>query len=131
MREQKVLSWADVPASSIVGCLGEEGRRYHPREIFRPEDLNKLWGIPYELLPVSEYIANDGEGTRVALFAPDGTPVKALQGVGVGYLIDAIAAGLKPLGFKLPEGLQKGYSGSRFQIAEAIVGFLTTVEGVK
>ena len=44
---------------------------------------------------------------------------------------DAGAVGLKPLGFEFPKGLQRGYSGRRYQIAEAIVGFLTIKEGVK
>ena len=132
MSEQKGFSWADVPASSIVSCLGEKGENYHPRDIIRPEDLNERWGIPYELLPVDEYLANAGEeGTQVALFAPDGKPIAAMQGVVIGDLIDAIAVGLKPLGFEFPKGLQRGYSGSRFQIAEAIVGFLTPLEGGK
>ena len=54
-----------------------------------------------------------------------------MQGVVIGDLIDAIAVGLKPLGFEFPKGLQRGYSRRRYQIAEAIVGFLTIKEGVK
>ena len=131
MSKQKVLSWADVPASTIVSCLGEKGDGFHPRNIIRPEVLNQNWGIPYELLPVDEYVANEREeGTHVALFAPDGTRIGAMQGVVIGHLIDAIAVGLKPLGFAPPRDLQPGYSGSRFQIAKAIVDFLTIGEGV-
>ena len=54
MNEEKALSWADVPASRIVSCLGEKGGGYHPRDIISPEDLNERWGIPYELLTVDE-----------------------------------------------------------------------------
>ncbi len=130
--KKTALRWADVPASKILSFLGEKGHGYHPRDIIRPEDLNERWGIPYELLPVDEYVANDGEeGIRVALFAPDRTPIAAVQGVVISDLIDVIAVGLKPLGFELPKGLQRGYSESHYQIAQAIVDFLTIKEGGK
>jgi len=136
MSEQKVLSWVDVPASKIVNCLGEKGDGYDPQDIIRREHLNERWGFPLELLPVGGRVDDDAWGfftqTGLPMFlVHDGTPIAAMQGVIIGDLIDTIAAGIKPLGFEIPGDLDRGYSESRLQIAKAIVGFLTTVEGVR
>jgi hypothetical protein len=115
-----MATWLDVPADRVVDLLGADGTALHPRSIWGPEDLASRFGIPLELLPVSELVSGESVTLR-----HDGRQVAAARGVVAGDLIDAIAKGL---GVRMPVGAPRGYSGSRWALAEAVVQRLSAAE---
>lgn len=110
-----MTAWRDIPCENIVRLLGEDGCGFHPRDIVDPALIAEKFGIPLELLPCEEIIADEGRG--IVLYR-DGKPVRCMQGVVAGDLIDAIAEGL---GVAWPADARRGYSGGRFDLAAAIV----------
>jgi hypothetical protein len=113
-------TWRDFPADTLILLLGEQGYGLHPRDIYDPEWLARQFEIPLELLPVSEFVADESRGITIM---NAGRPAQCAQAVVAGDLIDAIAAGL---GVKRPADARPGYSGSRFDLAAAIVKHLKT-----
>ena len=118
--EATVTTWRGVPADKLVRLLGEKGDGFHPRDICDPGWIADEFGIPLELLPVEEILADESRGI---VLRKDGQPVAYMQGVVAGDLIDAIAAGL---GVEWPADARRGYSGGRFDLAAAIVKHLQT-----
>lgn len=114
------LTWRDIPREKIVRLLGDNGDGFHPRDIADPGWISNQFEIPLELLPVEEIIAD--QHACITLYR-DGKPVKCMQGVVAGDLIDAIAEGL---GVPWPADARRGYSGGRFDLAAAIVKHLRT-----
>ena len=110
-------TWNEVPAHLLIDLFGERGDNYHPRDIFKPSVLTEKHGLPPSLLPVKEIVSSNAPAGTV-LFGDDGRGVAAMQGVVVGDLIDAIADGL---GVAMPTDAPRGYSGSRLELAAAIV----------
>lgn len=111
-------SWRDIPADAVLRLLGVHGDRFTPRSIVSAQRLIADYGLPPELLPVSELVAGDTKnGMGVMLWNDCGHPVAAMQGVVVGDLIDAIAKGL---GVPMPKDAPCGYSGSRWALAGAV-----------
>jgi hypothetical protein len=108
-----MATWLDVPVDCLVDLLGTNGTALHPRSIWGPDELASQFRIPLELLPVKELVADES----VTLFR-DGRTVAAAHGVVAGDLIDAIAKGL---GVRMPGDAPRGYSGSRWALAEAVV----------
>lgn len=113
-------TWKDIAADLLIDLFGEHGDNYHPRDIFKPSVLTDEHGLPPSLLTVKEIVASNAPAGTV-LFGDDGKEVAAMQGVVVGDLIDAIAEGL---GVAMPRNAPRGYSGSRLQLAAAIVRHL-------
>jgi len=113
-----ISTWSAIPADVLIGLLGERGDRYHPRDIVKPSVLTDRYGLPPSLLPVMEIVTSSAPAGTV-LFGDDGSKVAAMQGVVVGDLIDAIAKGL---GVAMPIDAPRGYTGSRLELAAAIVG---------
>lgn len=113
-------TWKDIPPEYIVSMLGEDGCGFHPRDILDPGWIAERWGIPLELLPANEIIADESRGI---MLERGGKPVRCAQGVVAGDLIDAIAEGL---GVPWPADSRRGYSGGRFDLAAAIVKHLRT-----
>jgi len=113
-------TWGAIPARLLIDLFGERGDNYHPRDIVKPGVLSEKYGLPPLLLPVMEIIANADRG--IVLFGDDGKRVAAMQGVVIGDLIDAIAEGL---GVAMPSDAPRGYSGSRLELAAAIVRHVT------
>jgi hypothetical protein len=109
-------TWHDVPKDALIRLLGSDGCGFHPRDIADPAWIADTFGIPFELLPVTEIIADERRG--IVLPLKNGQPVRCAQGVVAGDLIDAIAAGL---GVEWPKDARRGYSGGRFDLAAAIV----------
>lgn len=115
-----MVTWKDVPVDRLVVLLGDDGCSLDPRDIWSPDGLASRFGIPLELLPVSELLENvhpDACRDRVVLYR-EGRRVAAMQGVIAGDLIDAIAKGL---GVWMPQDAPAGYSGSRRALAAAVV----------
>ena len=108
-------AWRDIPADNLIRLLGENGGGFHPRDICDPAWIHDKFGIPLELLPVDEIVA---DVTRGIYLERNGKPVACMQGVVAGDLIDAIADGLA---VERPAGASRGYSGGRFELAAAIV----------
>jgi hypothetical protein len=113
-------TWQDVPKENVIRLLGERGDGFHPRDICDPLWIVEQFGIPLELLPVEEIIADQSRGIYLER---NGKPVACMQGVVAGDLIDAIAAGLD---IEWPADARRGYSGGRFDLAAAIVNRLRT-----
>lgn len=111
-------TWADVPRDNLIRLLGEKGTGFHPRDICSPEWIASKFGIPLELVPCDEIIADENRGI---VLKHNGKPVRAAHGTVAGDLIDAIAAGL---GVEMPEDTPRGYSGGRMRLALAIVEHL-------
>ncbi len=109
------VSWSDIPAATVITLLGDDGRGFHPRDIWDPQEISQRFSVPLELLPVSELKADEAAG--VVLYR-EGKRVQFMQGVVAGDLIDAVAEGL---GVEIPADAPRGYSGSRIAIAAAIV----------
>ena len=113
-----VSTWRDIPSSKLLQLLGGKGGGFHPRAICDPAWVHDEFGIPFELLPVKEIVCDAEEGVYLER---DGKPVACMQGLVAGDLIDAIAEGL---GVKRPADAPRGYSGSRFALAAAVVEHL-------
>ena len=113
-----VSTWRDIPPSKLIQLLGEKGGGFHPRDICDPAWVHDKFGIPFELLPVKEIVADAAAGIY---FERGGKSVACMQGLVAGDLIDAIAEGL---GVKRPTDAPRGYSGSRFALAAAVVEHL-------
>lgn len=108
-------TWRDIPSENIVRLLGENGTGFHPRDICDPAWIASRFDIPLDLLPVGEILADEARGITVSR---DGKPVRYVQGVVAGDLIDAIAKGL---GIARPADARNGYSGGRLDLAAEIV----------
>ena len=83
-----VTSWRDIPADKLIRLLGENGDGFHPRDICDPAWIHDKFGIPLELLPVDEIVADADRGIHLER---NGKPVACMQGIVAGDLIDAIA----------------------------------------
>ena len=118
-------TWANVPRKNLIRLLGKKGDGFHPRDIVEPEWIVRKFGVPFELLPVEEIIADESVG--IVLYR-NGKPVRAMQGVVAGDLIESIARGL---GVKTPQDAPSGYSGRRMRLALAIVEHLRNRPGEK
>ena len=119
--EATVTTWGDVPADKLIRLLGDQGDGFNPRDICDPAWINDEFGIPLELLPVEEIIADEAAGIRLVR---NGKPVACMQGVVAGNMIDAIA---KALCVPWPADARRGYSGGRFDLAAAIVNKLKAI----
>jgi len=115
-----MATWVDVPAERLVDLLASNETALHLRSILGPEGLASQLEIPLELLPVSEFVS----GESVTLFH-DGRQVAAAHGIVAGDLIAAIA---KKPGVRMPACALRGYSGSRWALAEAVVRRLSIKE---
>lgn len=113
-----VTTWRGIPADKLIRLLGEKGDGFHPRDICDPAWIHDKFGIPLELLPVDEIVADADRGIHLER---NGKPVACMQGIVAGDLIDAIAAGLA---VEWPADARRGYSGGRFDLAAAIVKHL-------
>lgn len=114
-----VKSWKEIPGTVLISLFGENGNEIDPRGIYPPKWLMDQFGIPLELLPAKELIA-DPEAF-ISLRDSKGNQVKAMQGIVGADLIDAVAEGL---GISPPEDSPRGFSGYRFALANSIVSKL-------
>lgn len=85
-------TWRDVPAANLIDLLGGDEADVHPGAVWLPDWLAEQFGIPLELLPVSEIVADPDRGIGPLTVA--GRTVGAVHGVIEHRLILAIGRGL-------------------------------------
>lgn len=119
---ERIPTWRDVPAEGLINLLGPRGDELHPRTICDPELIASFYGIPLDLIPVREILADESRG--IVFRTVDGKPARYVQGVVAGDLIDSIAKGFA---VKRPANARRGYSGGRLDLAAAIVEHLKAV----